>query len=189
MHRDIIFVMQLTFITGNIGKVKELESILAIPIAHVKIDLDEIQSLDLNAVVQHKAQEAYKLLQKPVLIEDTALVFEAMNKLPGPLIKWFLKEVGNEGLCAMLNQFSSRNATAISTFGYYDGSTFKTFEGRINGQIADSARGANGFGWDAIFIPEGTTKTRAEMNVKEQEKYSMRKLALKKLEGYLIEQI
>lgn len=180
-------IMSLTFITGNTDKAEELRRLLSIPIDHAKVDLDEIQSLDLNEVVKHKVQEAYERLGKPVLIEDTALVFKAMNKLPGPLIKWFLREIGNEGLCAILNPFPFRDATAISMFGYYDGSTLKIFESKIDGQIAKSPRGDTGFGWDAIFIPKGTEKTRAEMDMEEKDKFSMRRFALEKLKKYLIE--
>lgn len=179
-------MFNLTFITGNTGKAEELKRVLTMPIDHIKIDLNEIQSLDLSEIVKHKAQEAYKKLGKPILIEDTALVFKSMNNLPGPLIKWFLQEIGNEGLCAILNQLPLRDATAISMFGYYDGSALKIFEGKIDGQISEFPRGNSGFGWDAIFVPKGSEKTLAQMDTQEKDKFSMRRLALGKLKKYLV---
>ena len=47
-------------------------------VLHQKLDLDEIQSLDLRTVVEHKVRQAYELVKKPVLVEDTSLQFEAL---------------------------------------------------------------------------------------------------------------
>ena len=178
--------MPLTFITGNLGKAEELQRGLSLHVDHIKIDLEEIQSLDLEEVVLHKTKEAYRKLKKPIITEDTALIFESFNRLPGPLIKWFLKDMKNEGLCNILDNFASRKATALSMFGYTDGVIFKTFAGEIEGKIATEPRGSNGFGWDAIFIPNGSAKTFAEMNQPEKDQFSMRGLALKKLKQYLL---
>lgn len=180
-------MMNLTFITGNINKAEELKQVLSMPIGHIKLDLDEIQSLDLSEIVEHKAKQAYKKLVKPVLVEDTSLEFEDMSSLPGPFIKWFLKTVGDEGLCKMLKSFPTRKAIGVCMFGYFDGSSFKVFEGKIKGNIAETPRGNSGFGWDTIFIPEGSKETRAEMNAEDKNKFSMRRVALEKLKKYLAE--
>ena len=178
-------INNLTFITGNANKAKELERSLKLPVMHQKIDLIEVQSLDLYEIISHKAKEAYKILDSPVLVEDTSLEINALGKIPGPFIKWFLKEIGNEGICTMIHNFKSRDAVAKSVFGYYDGSVLKIFEGEIKGKISKVPKGKNGFGWDAIFIPKGSRKTRAEMSEQEQEKYSMRRIALSYLGEYL----
>ncbi|MEK7153184.1 MAG: non-canonical purine NTP pyrophosphatase, partial [Patescibacteria group bacterium] len=88
-----------TFISGNQHKVDYLAKWLGRPIEYQKIDLDEIQSLDLKAVAEHKVRQAYAILKRPVLVEDVGFTFEAMGRLPGPLIKWFLEELGVAGLC------------------------------------------------------------------------------------------
>ena len=62
------------------------------------IDLTEIQSVDPKEIIEHKLNEAKKHMKGNLVVEDTSLYFEALNGLPGPLIKWFLKTVGNEGL-------------------------------------------------------------------------------------------
>lgn len=51
-------------------------------VLHEKIDQGEIQSLDLREIVEHKARQAYEKLHKPVLVEDTSLMFTALGKLP-----------------------------------------------------------------------------------------------------------
>jgi len=99
---------QLIFITSNASKAKQLSWHLGVEVLHQSIVLAEIQSLDLNEVVEYKAREAFKIIKKPVLVEDTSLIFNALGKLPGPLIKWFLQELDNVGLCKLLNGYEDR---------------------------------------------------------------------------------
>lgn len=175
----------LTFITGNAAKAEQLGRHLDHPVAHNKLDLAEIQSLNLYEIIQHKTKEAFKQVGGLVLVEDTSLTFKALGKLPGPLIKWFLTELDNDGLCKILNSYKDRSAVAEVCFGLYDGKELKVFEGQVEGTIARVPRGKRGFGWDPVFIPEGRDKTWGEMNIEEQKETSMRRIALKKLEAYL----
>lgn len=173
---------RLRFATGNQEKLKEVREILGCEIEQVDIDLDEIQAIDIKKVIEHKAKEAYKQLEIPVLVEDTALEFVSMKGLPGALIKWFLKTVGNEGLCKMLTAYSDdRRAHAITCVGIYNGMNLMLAEGIIDGMISQTPTGNKGFGWDSIFIPDGYDKTFAEMDSQEKNKISMGKLALEGL--------
>ncbi len=178
-------MQDITFITGNPSKAEQLGRHLDHPVAHRKLDLPEIQSLDLLEIVEYKAKEAYKQAGGLVLVEDTSLTFKALGKLPGPLIKWFLIELDNAGLCKILDSYEDRSALAAVCFGLYDGKELKIFEGEAPGTIATTPRGERGFGWDPVFIPEGYTKTWGEMDTEEQKDTSMRRIALKKLEAYL----
>lgn len=179
-------MQSLTFITGNSDKVKQLRLYVDIPVNHKNIDLVEVQSLDVATIVEEKAKEAYKYVQSPVLVEDTSLRFCALGSLPGPLIKWFFKELGTSGLCQLLDGYADRSAEALVMFGVYDGHKVNTFVGSIEGSISAVPRGANGFGWDPIFIPRGSEKTWAEMTVEEQKATSMRRIALEKLREYIL---
>jgi len=178
-------ISQLTFITGNAAKAEQLGRHLEFPVTHRKLDLEEIQSLDLTSIVEHKAKEAYNIVRSPVLVEDTSLTFSALGQLPGPLIKWFLASLGNEGLCQLLNGYDSRQALAEVRCAVYDGKELLTFLGSKKGSISETPRGGVGFGWDSIFIPDGQTKTWDEMTVDEQKATSMRRIALKQLEAVL----
>jgi non-canonical purine NTP pyrophosphatase (RdgB/HAM1 family) len=178
-------MQNITFITGNAAKAEQLGRHLEHPVAHKKLDLPEIQSLDLHEIIEHKTREAFKQVGGTVLVEDTSLTFKALGKLPGPLIKWFLTELNNEGLCKILNPYEDRTAVAEVCFGLYDGGELKIFEGQTEGMIADVPRGERGFGWDPVFIPKGSEKTWGEMDVDEQKSTSMRRIALLKLEEYL----
>lgn len=175
----------ITFITGNPSKAKQIARYLDYRVMHRNLGFGEVQSLDLREVVEHKAKEAYRQVKKPVLVEDTSLRFKSLGRLPGPLIKWFLTELGNRGLCRMLDAYDSRVAIAGVCFGLYDGKRLHFFEGWIEGSIADRPRGVKGFGWDPIFVPIGVRKTWSEMSEAEQRRTSMRRVALKKLERYL----
>lgn len=176
---------KLTFITGNAGKAKYLSDYFHLPVEHKKLDLKEIQSLDLKEVVQDKARRAYEIVKSPVLVEDVSLTFVTLKALPGPLIRWFLDTLGNEGLCGLLAGSHDRNAFAEVQFAIYDGKEVHTFNGSMEGTIAKTPKGEAGFGWDSIFIPKGYDKTWAEMTDDEKHKTSMRKIALEKMIEFL----
>ena len=175
----------ITFITGNLGKVHELKAHLDYPITHHKLDLPEIQSLDLHDVIETKAKAAYEVINSPVLVEDVSVVYHALGKLPGPFIKWFLEELGNEGICRLLDRYPTRKATVCVAYCYYDGKQSHIFEGSTEGSIADRPRGEHGFGWNPIFIPDGYDKTWGEMTLEERADTSARYTELKKLENYM----
>lgn len=159
----------VTFITGNQNKADRLASYLGHPIDHKKIDLEEIQSLDLRKVIEHKVRQAHESLKQPVLVDDIALEFHAIGELPGPFVKWFIEGMGLETMCRILDG-KDRSATGRCTMGYYDGDELKIFEGSIAGTIAVKPSGDGGYGWDSIFIPEGYDITRAQLSEKDYEK-------------------
>lgn len=180
-------MQNLVFVTGNQHKADYLAQYLGMPIDHQKVDLDEIQSLELRKVTEHKAHQAFSMLGRPVLVEDVALTFEAMGRLPGTLIRWFLEDLGNEGLCKLVSKLESRSAVASIMYALHDGREVTVVSARQPGHIAQAPRGEHGFGWNAIFIPEGATKTYAEMPDEELQLYSHRAKAVEKLKAHLLE--
>lgn len=176
--------MKISFITGNKSKAEQLAFHLDMPVEHHKLDLQEIQSLDLEEIVRDKAQRAWDILKTPVLVEDTSLTFPALGKLPGPLIKWFLTQLDNEGLARLVDG-KDRTAIAEVKFGLHDGSACHIFTGTIQGKVAETPTGEKGFGWDPIFIPDGSSKSWAEMTLEEQAETSMRRIALRELQAFL----
>lgn len=166
--------MKITFITGNQNKADFLAKYLGHPVAHQKLDLDEIQSLSLEEVAGHKAKQAYGIIKSPVLVEDVGMTIEAMGKLPGPFIKWFELTIGLDGVCKMVDSFESRKASVSVCYIYYDVQNMKAFNGTLHGHIAVSPRGENGFGFDPVFIPDGFDKTLAEMSDDELKGNSLR---------------
>lgn len=176
--------MQLTFISGNKGKIAEAQAILNNVVGH-DIDLPEIQEIDPQIIIRHKLAEAQKHGLRNCFVEDTSLYIEALNGLPGPLIKWFLKTMGVAGLARLTLALSNGQAAEAKALIGYVSPTGKIafFEGSIRGDI-QQPRGT-GFGWDPIFQPAGHTKTFGEMSAEEKNAISMRRLALEKLREHL----
>ena len=79
----------------------------------------EFQGASLEDIARMKAQTAHDRLKAPVIIEDTALAFDALNGLPGAYIKWFLDAIKCEGLAKMLDGFDNRSGSAICTIAYH----------------------------------------------------------------------
>lgn len=177
------------FVTSNKNKLREFEEILGIKLDQIEIDLEEIQEIEVEKVVEHKALEAYEKVGKPIIVEDTGLYIEAWQGFPGALAKWVGKTIGFEDIPAMLilrtSDVLNMSAYAKTIVGYYDGNRLEFFEGKICGTISEKAKGDSGFGWDPIFIPEGHKKTFAEMTSDEKNAISMRRLALEGLKGFL----
>ena len=172
-------MQSITFITWNQKKAEYLSKYLWISVMHEKIDLEEIQSLDLREIVEHKVRQAYDVVKKPVLVEDTSLRFTALWNLPWPFIKFFLQELWHEGVCRLLDG-RNRTATAQSMFGYFDGKRLEVFVGTLHGEIAEKPGFDNGFGWDRIFIPEEMNAIRSELG---DEEYKVTYLKVKPIEA------
>ena len=175
--------MALYFVTGNEEKFREIKQLIP-QIEQLDSDLPEIQSLDPEKIIQAKLSEVAKNKKDQFIVEDTSLFINGMHGLPGPLIKWFSKTVENRGLLKMAKDFGDMTAKAKVLIGYGDAYDIKFFEGIIMGTIVEP-KGGEGFGWDSIFMPQGSQKTFAQMSLEEKNEYSMRRKAVKKLMSYL----
>ncbi len=176
---------KIYFATGNEGKIKEARAILGIEIEPLSLSVPEIQTLDPIICAEKKAEYAYSAAKKPLLVEDTSLIFESWNGLPGVFIDYFMKTLDVKGILKLMKYEKNRKAYAQTTYSFFDGKEKITVFGKIEGKISKTAKGANGFGWDSIFVPEGKTKTFAEMSDTEKNMISMRKIALMKLKRKL----
>jgi non-canonical purine NTP pyrophosphatase (RdgB/HAM1 family) len=172
------------FITGNQSKADYLAKYLGYEVEHQKVELDELQSLDLRTIVEHKVRQAFAVVGKPVLVEDVSLEFTAFGRFPGTFIKHFVGEVPMETVCRSLDSLD-RGAIARCMFGYFDGTKMTFFEGELRGTIAEHPVGTGGYGWDQIFIPDGYQQTRAEMNEADDKKTYMKIKPFEQLKAFL----
>lgn len=139
------------------------------------LDLSEPQALDPEVVAREKVQLAWERLRRPVLVEDSGLEILAWGGFPGALVKWLEKSAGLDGIVRMLEPFPDRSARAVCVIAGFDGEHLLTARGVTEGAIARPApRGAGGFGWDAIFVPQGSKKTFAELLPVEKDAVSHR---------------
>ena len=159
------------FVTGNPAKAEYFSRLIGFPVDHQKIELEEIQSTDMQKITEDKARRAFEIVQSPLIVEDIGLYFEAWGNMPGPFIKFFVEqENGLANICKMLDGFSSRRAKTVVLTTYYDGTNFKHFLGGAMGEISPSPRGEGGFGYDAIWCVDGYNgRTRAEISKEEDD--------------------
>lgn len=176
--------MSILFVTGSEDKFREAQLVVS-NLEQVKLDLPELQEIDPHKIIGEKLKVAFAEVKQEVVVEDTSLYFESLKGLPGPLIKWFLKTVGNEGLVKMAEAFGETKAVAKTIIGYTkDGMNFEFFEGDVEGKVV-VPRGDQGFGWDPIFEIAAEGRTFAEMTTEEKTNYSMRRMAFQKLKDFL----
>ncbi|HPA79720.1 MAG TPA: non-canonical purine NTP pyrophosphatase [Thermoanaerobaculales bacterium] len=177
---------ELHFVTSNPGKLREAESVLGCRLAHCDLELEELQSLDLEQVVRHKAAEAFRRLSVPVLVEDTSLELAGLGGFPGPLVRWLLASVGPAGICRLAGAFGNRLAAVRCVALASDGAAEAVGAGVVTGTIVESPRGGNGFGWDSAFAPDGGGgRTYAEMDEAEKNAISHRRKAFEALRAAL----
>lgn len=188
--------MKLVFATGNQNKVKEIQALLP----------DSIQLLGLTdigcaeeipetqpTIEGNAAQKAFYVFEKyhhNCFADDTGLEIEALDGKPGVLSARYAGEAKDananmDKILAELQNETNRFAhfkTVISLV--VDGEEIQ-FEGVVEGTILKEKRGGKGFGYDPIFLPNGSDRSFAEMDVHEKNEISHRALAVKKLVAYL----
>lgn len=171
----------LLFITGNCMKADEAKEILSkfgIALEQKSLEIEEIQEKDAEPVAREKARQAFGILKKPLIVEDTGLYINAMNGYPGTLIKHFFDSIGPQGIVDFLAG-KDRSAEAITVVAHCDSKgEVRTFRGSVSGRISEKVTKGYDFAWDTIFIPEGYDRTYAEIGTAEKNGISQRRLAL-----------
>ena len=179
---------ELSFATSNENKFQEAERILSnlgIKLNFFKTTLEEMQSNNLSDIAEQKAINAYKLVQKSVIIEDDGLFIDSLNGFPGPYSSYIYDTIGNNGIMNLLADSKIRDAKFVSIIAYCDNDYgVKLFESSIPGKIS-SVIEKGGWGYDPIFIPDGESKTYA--NVSDKDKFSHRAAALTKFSNWFLD--
>jgi XTP/dITP diphosphohydrolase len=188
--------MRLIFATNNMHKVEEIRSvvtnefeIVTLLEAGIDIDIPEPHStLEKNA--SEKSRTIYRLTGTNCFGEDTGLEVEALNGEPGVKSARYAgdeKSFDNniEKLLSNLGNNENRKARFRTVLSLMINGKEFLFEGICKGNIIKEKRGTNGFGYDPIFVPEGSDKTFAEMSLDEKNIYSHRKKATDKLVIFL----
>ncbi|RTK93271.1 non-canonical purine NTP pyrophosphatase [Candidatus Saccharibacteria bacterium] len=170
----------ITIVTGNPGKVKELQAMAtdSLEFTMHDLDIDEIQSMDLEHIVKDKAHKAYQQIKSPVIVDDVSAGLASLNGLPGPFIKFFNKTIGDDSLFKLAK--ANDIVTIVCLAAYYDGENYIIGQGTITGTIVEP-RGTNGFGFDSVVIPDGQTQTMGEMSGHMKMQFSHRGKAFRAL--------
>jgi non-canonical purine NTP pyrophosphatase (RdgB/HAM1 family) len=165
------------FVTSNPNKVREAERILGFALQHAAIELDELQADTVNAVALAKARAAFQKLGRPVIVEDAGIELVALGGFPGPFIKYWEKLGGLVSICRTVDGLGDRRVRAVCALGMCSDAGSQVVVGAVDGTVSAAPRGQNGFGWDAIFIPEGEDKTFGEMTAAGKDAHSHRRRA------------
>lgn len=179
---------RLTYVTSNPHKASESLSILrelGIDAEVIHISVPEIQSDDIIEVASFRAREAYKLLRKPLIVEDAGLFIDALNGFPGPYSSYVFKTIGISGLLKLMKGIRKRSATFKSVVAFNDGRRLRIFIGQVKGKISFKPKGSS-WGFDPIFEPRGLNGlTYAQLPLEHKNKVSHRRKALERAARYL----
>ncbi len=189
--------MRICFASHNANKVKEMSDIMPDGISLVGLDelgvADEIaetgSSLEENA--QIKASYVFKKFKMPVFADDSGLLVHSLNGEPGVYSARYAGPEKDDNknmdlLLEKLRNLSDRSAEFQTVISFIDeAGNNHSFTGRIEGDIMNEKRGANGFGYDPIFQPKGYDKTFAELSTEVKNRISHRAKAVQKLLEYL----
>ena len=184
--------------TRNPGKLAELRRILAAAgVSAAVADLADVpgmpevaetgRTFTENALLKARAVAAFTGL--PAVADDSGLCVDALNGMPGVLsARWSGRHGDDEAnLRLVLDQIADvppaeRGAQFVCVAALVlPSGTEHVAEGAVHGRLAGSPRGANGFGYDPIFVPDGYELTTAEMSAEEKDKISHRGRALRGL--------
>lgn len=174
--------------TNNVHKYQESKIVLSkfhVSLGMLRVKSSEIQSDRLSDVAEASVKEAFDRCNLPVMVEDAGLFIDALKGFPGPYAAYTYKTLGNAGILKLMEDVTNRKAKFQSAIAYYDGYLHSPacFVGTIEGLIAKKEHrgfGTSSFGFDPIFLPNGTEKAFAEMTIEEKNSFSHRAKAVSK---------
>ena len=193
--------MRLIFASNNKHKIEELKAfartesdsyrieIVSLKEAGIDIDIPEPHdSLEENA--SEKSWTIHRLTGKDCFSEDTGLEIEALNGEPGVKSARYAGEGRSfkdniEKVLYKLSSETNRKARFRAVISLIIDGNETQFEGVCHGKIIDSPKGTEGFGYDPIFIPDGSRLSFAEMSIDEKNRFNHRTKAAAKLVAFL----
>ncbi len=188
--------MEIIFASLNKNKIREIASRL--PEGIVLKGLDEFifheelpetgNTLEKNA--SQKARFVFEKTGIASFADDTGLEIDALKGRPGVYSARYAGEVKNADdnmnkVLLEMGNVTNRSAQFRTVIAFFDGRVEHLFEGIVKGKILEGKRGGKGFGYDPIFMPDGFSKTFAEMDLVEKNSVSHRARALDKMLQFL----
>ena len=171
---------KIVFASTNESKFNEIFLYLKtfnIEIEFVRFGTFEIQSNKLEEIALQKAKEAFEKIGRPLIVEDTGIFIDSLNGFPGTYSSYVLGTIGNQGILDLLLNSSNRFALFRSVVVYKDNNNNMTFSGDTRGTISDHIT-EGGWGYDPIFIPEGSSITYGQLGIAKKMGISHRTHAL-----------
>jgi len=175
--------MTITFVTGNTGKVQTAQEHLAplgVQVRQARLDLDEIQSLDVQAVAVHKAEQAFRVLGQPLIVEDSGFGIDELGGYPGPMIKHALAALGAAGIARLADLTRTRTCRFTSCLVYVDShGVTRPFisPGRPCTVASEPAQSRTSGAWSDLWnvvIPDGCSVPLSALGAEDAERETAR---------------
>lgn len=172
------------FLTSNRHKFQEARGVLkeyGLRVKMLRRKIEEIQHDKLEKIAVVALSRASVGLKLPAFVEDAGLFVEALGGFPGPYSSYVYRTIGLQGILRLLEGREDRGAEFRSVVAFREPpGIMKAFLGVAKGIISHHAKGDQGFGFDPIFIPDGSEVTFGEMPMEEKSLHSHRGRALRK---------
>lgn len=157
------------------------------PLAYRIVQLNrskiEIQADSLEEIAAYSMDQ---ISETNCFLEDAGIFIDILNGFPGPYSAFVFRTLGCSGILRLMRNHENRRARFLSVIVFRDSTGKKTtFRGETIGTIPFEECGTGGFGFDPVFIPEGTTKTYAEISPSEKDTISHRGKAARDLAAFL----
>ena len=191
--------MEIIFASQNQNKIREISSLLPAHIQLTGLDAEKYpvfreelpetgDMLEANAL--QKARFVLQHSGKACFADDTGLEIFCLDGRPGVYSARYAGEAKNADdniakILAEMKDCKDRSARFRTVIAFVDGKQEHLFEGIVEGKIIEEKRGEKGFGYDPVFVPDGFSKTFAEMELEEKNSVSHRARAIKKLVDFL----
>jgi XTP/dITP diphosphohydrolase len=178
------------FLTQNTNKFREASSILApfdVRLQRLNLAKIELQDPRPENIARFALVSALENQRKPILVEDSGLFIVSLGGFPGPYSSFVYDTIGLEGILAVLRPSRTRKAYFQSTVAFGSPSIRpRLFTGIVPGRISKEISGTTGFGYDPIFIPDGSTKTFGETSQSFKNMQSHRARAFQKFAKWFV---
>ncbi len=192
---------QLIIASQNEGKIKEFRTLFqslnieVLSLNDVFTSIPEVvedgDTFEANA--RKKAETILELVHRPVIADDSGLVIDALEGRPGVYSARYAGEPSDDRrnyekvlkeMEGIPQEKRSARFVAVLALARPNEKT-EFFHGTCEGSIAFEAKGSHGFGYDPIFLPQGESRTMAELSEEEKHAISHRGMALRKLHQFL----
>lgn len=168
---------EIVFVTHNKGKAKSAEKYFKnLKFTTYDFELDEPRSDSLKEIATAKVKQAYEVVGKPCVALDAGFYIEELNEFPKAFVNFTLETIGIDGILKLMDGVENRKCAFKECLAYHDGKEIHYFYGEHPGVLTFEKKVINNEEkWSDlwyVFIPEGYTKTLAEMSSEQRDERS-----------------
>jgi XTP/dITP diphosphohydrolase len=174
---------EVGLVTSNPHKLKEFQhglGSLGVRVRLLEVDCDEVQADTLEEVVHFCLDQIGARGHRDFILDDSGLFVRGLKGFPGVYSSYVFQTIGCEGILRLLDGQEDRGAEFRCCIGcQMEGLGRVIVTGVSPGMVIEDERGDKGFGYDPIFVPEGSSRTFAQMDLDEKGRFSHRGAAMR----------